>query len=59
MVFILAGIVGGFLYWRIIGCNSGTCPITANWHTSSILGGIMGYLGGSSIQDIIRKKSST
>ncbi len=38
------GLLGGYLYWFYIGCTSGTCPIQANWHTSTLYGGIMGYL---------------
>ena len=26
----LLGGVGGFLYWKFVGCASGTCPITAS-----------------------------
>lgn len=38
------GFVAGFMYWYFIGCSSGTCPIQSNWHTSTLYGGIMGYL---------------
>jgi hypothetical protein len=27
IIFLLAGAIGGFLYWRFVGCNSGTCAI--------------------------------
>jgi hypothetical protein len=43
-LFIVVGGVGGFLYWHYVGCASGTCPITSNWHTSSGYGMIMGGL---------------
>jgi hypothetical protein len=26
----VAGAFAGFLYWEFIGCNGGTCPITAS-----------------------------
>ncbi|MBN2523731.1 MAG: hypothetical protein JXB24_10695 [Bacteroidales bacterium] len=52
------GIVGGYLYWRFIGCNSGSCPITANWYTSVIAGGLIGYLVGDSINDVLKKKKN-
>ena len=26
---IVAGMVGGYLYWRYVGCSTGTCPITS------------------------------
>ena len=43
-LFTLLGAVLGFAYWRIIGCSSGTCPLTSNWHTTVLFGGIIGYL---------------
>ncbi len=51
------GIAGGYLYWRFIGCNSGSCPITSNWYTSIIAGGLIGYLVGDSIHDFLKKKN--
>ena len=27
---ILLGGIGGYIYWRYIGCESGTCPITSS-----------------------------
>lgn len=42
------GAIAGFLYWHFIGCNSGTCPITSQWHNSTIYGALMGLLLGSS-----------
>jgi hypothetical protein len=50
------GLAGGFVYWRFIGCSSGSCPITSNWHTSTAMGGLMGFLTGSLVQDISGKK---
>lgn len=40
----VAGALLGFLYYRLIGCASGTCPITANPYMSSIYGAILGFL---------------
>lgn len=55
VLFTFLGITGGFLYWKFIGCNSGSCPITSNWHVSSLAGGVMGYLAGSIIYDFGKK----
>jgi len=55
VVLTIAGITAGFLYWRFIGCTKGSCPITSHWHTSSIIGGILGYLSGSIISDFRKK----
>lgn len=40
---VLGGILG-FLYHKIIGCKSGTCPITASKKGSTIYGAIIGLL---------------
>ena len=39
-----AGAVTGYLYWKFIGCNSGTCMITSKWHNSTAYGAVMGGL---------------
>ena len=38
---IVAGMVGGYLYWRYVGCTTGTCPITSSPVNSSIWGAAM------------------
>lgn len=43
-LFALIGAGLGFAYWRFVGCTSGSCPITANWHTSTLFGGLIGML---------------
>jgi len=44
LLFVTIGAVAGFAYWRFVGCSSGSCAITANWHTSTLMGGLMGFL---------------
>jgi len=34
----------GFLYYKLVGCSTGTCPITRNPYSSMIYGAIMGGL---------------
>jgi hypothetical protein len=41
---IIIGATAGFAYWYYIGCTSGTCPIQSNWHTSTLYGGLVGYI---------------
>jgi len=41
---VLFGAIGGFLYWKLVGCNSGTCMITSKWHNSTAYGALMGGL---------------
>jgi len=40
----VAGAITGYLYWYFIGCESGTCPITASPGNSIIWGAVMGSL---------------
>ena len=44
ILFVTLGAIGGFLYWRFVGCTSGTCPITSNWYTSVPYGMLFGWL---------------
>jgi hypothetical protein len=38
------GAIAGFLYWKWIGCASGTCMITSKPLNSSLYGALMGFL---------------
>ncbi len=38
----LLGAAGGFLYYSFVGCTSGTCPITSNPWSSTVVGIIIG-----------------
>lgn len=38
------GCVAGWLYWKYIGCTSGSCPITSNPLHSSLYGTVIGIL---------------
>jgi phosphate/sulfate permease len=55
IIFSLVGAVAGFLYWKFIGCLSGTCPIKSVWYLSTLWGMAFGYLFGSIIKDLIIK----
>jgi hypothetical protein len=50
-----AGALGGFLYWKYVGCQSGTCPIKSVWYLSTLWGLVMGYLVGSIIEELLMK----
>jgi phage shock protein E len=38
------GATAGFLYWKFVGCISGTCAIWTNPIRATLYGGIMGAL---------------
>jgi hypothetical protein len=41
---ILVGGLLGFGYYKLVGCSSGTCPITSNPWISTLYGAVMGLL---------------
>lgn len=45
---IVLGGIGGYLYYRLVGCSSGACPITSNPWMSILWGIALGYLLGES-----------
>jgi H+/Cl- antiporter ClcA len=51
----IAGALGGYLYWKYVGCQSGTCPIKSVWYLSTLWGLVMGYLVGSIIEELLMK----
>jgi hypothetical protein len=44
LIGVVLGSIAGFLYWKTVGCNSGTCLITSKWHNSTAYGAVMGGL---------------
>ena len=52
----IAGAAGGILYWKYVGCVSGTCTIKSNWYLMVPWAAVLGYLAGSVAGDIIRKR---
>lgn len=41
---IIIGALAGYLYWKYVGCITGTCAITSNPTSSTIYGSAMGGL---------------
>ena len=58
LIFGAIGAVGGLLYWKFIGCQSGTCPIKSVWYWSTLYGALIGMLAGSIIRDIVIKRKN-
>ncbi|MBS1614952.1 MAG: hypothetical protein JST06_02425 [Bacteroidetes bacterium] len=38
------GAIAGYLYWKFVGCASGTCMITSRPLNSTLYGAVMGGL---------------
>ena len=57
LIFLIVGALGGFLYWKFVGCNNGTCAIKSVWYWSTLWGAAVGYLLGDFINDfLVRRK---
>lgn len=44
LIGLVAGAIGGYLYYFYVGCASGTCPITSNPLNMTLYGALMGGL---------------
>lgn len=54
----IIGAIGGYLYWKYIGCASGTCPIKSVWYLMTLWGTAMGYLlGDLSVNFVVKRKA--
>lgn len=53
---LIIGALGGFLYWKYVGCLSGSCPLQSNATFMIIYGAIAGVLLASFVK-IPEKKS--
>ncbi len=41
---VVFGAISGYLYWKYVGCSSGTCAITSQPINSTLYGAVMGGL---------------
>ncbi len=44
LLIVAAGAIAGFMYYKFIGCVSGTCPITSNPFASTTYGALIGIV---------------
>jgi hypothetical protein len=49
VLFVAVGAVLGYGYHRVVGCRTGTCPITANPYIATLYGGVMGLLASGGL----------
>ena len=55
IIFVTTGALGGFLYWKFVGCLSGTCVIKSVWYLSTMYGAAVGYVLGSLVEELVIK----
>lgn len=55
----VVGALAGWLYWRYVGCSTGSCSITSDPLNSTLYGMLMGGLVGNTLGDRGAKRSST
>lgn len=53
---LIIGLTGGYLYYKFIGCQSGSCAITSNPYMSMLWGGLMGYLLLDMLANYLKQK---
>ncbi|MBL4593172.1 MAG: hypothetical protein JKX68_05055 [Flavobacteriales bacterium] len=58
IIITFIGAIAGFLYWNYVGCASGNCGITANWHTSMAYSSLMGWFVGDIASDKFNPKKN-
>jgi hypothetical protein len=47
---VLVGAAIGLAYQRVIGCRTGTCPITSSPYVSTLYGALMGFVASGGIR---------
>ncbi len=47
LAFVVGGAVLGFAYYKLVGCRTGSCPITSSPVVSTLYGALLGYLLGA------------
>lgn len=50
ILFALGGAVLGFGYQRLIGCRTGTCPLTSHPFITTLYGAFVGLLASGSLR---------
>lgn len=56
VIFLILGGLSGFLYWKFVGCSTGTCPIKSHWYSMVPYGMLLGWLIGDLISSFKKGK---
>ncbi|HAD33043.1 MAG TPA: hypothetical protein DCF44_00800 [Chitinophagaceae bacterium] len=54
---VILGAMSGYLYWKFVGCSSGTCAITSRPLNSTLYGAVMGGLLLNNIKSNKKQKA--
>jgi len=56
---ILLGATGGYIYWKYVGCLTGTCPTRSNVYLMVGYGILLGYTLADFVYKFYQKKQSS
>jgi len=56
-IFAFVGAISGFVYWKLIGCSTGMCPIKSVWYFSTLWGMTMGFVLGDLLSGFIWRRA--
>lgn len=56
LILSLLGGISGYMYWKFVGCVSGTCAITSVWYRATLYGVVMGWLIGDIVNGYFKKE---
>ncbi len=56
LIGLALGALGGFIYYKQIGCTSGNCPITSNAYLTILWGALIGFLLADILNQSLKKR---
>lgn len=58
LLWTTAGGLGGYLYYRLVGCSTGVCPIASNPLLTTLYGGEIGWLVSVVFAPRVKRKTA-